>query len=481
MPKFQTISYTEWRRQVFSTQMFHDGVAAPPPERLLQAIWHHQRLRRDQLQTVDGRSLRILHPGFWNHEAGPDFRGAIVQFDTDQAQCGDVEIDLRPADWHNHGHDQNAAFRNVVLHVVWEGPGHSSQPTLELKSLLDAPVSELGEWLDSGNAHQLPAAMAGRCAAPLTEVSAERLADLLRQAALCRLQAKASQLQARARQAGWEQALWEGLCRALGYKHNGWPMQRIAEVVAGSPTDSSVDSVVLAWQARLLGVAGLLPAEPSDAATGAQGYFRRVWDVWWRERDAFAEFVLPRQVWRFHGMRPPNHPQRRLALAGHWLAGSGFFERLENWFLSGHERKAPGKFLLEALQVRADDYWSWHWKLDAVRLPKPQPLLGVARLTDLAMNAILPWFWIRAVAGQSQELQQTAETLYFAWPAAEDNAVLRFARQRLLGKVNQRPFRTAAEQQGLLQIVRDFCEHSNALCEACPFPGLILKAAPGSP
>jgi len=28
-------------------------------------------------------------------------------------------------------------------------------------------------------------------------------------------------------------------------------------------------------------------------------------------------------------------------------------------------------------------------------------------------------------------------------------------------------------QQGLLQIVRDFCAHSNALCENCRFPELV--------
>jgi hypothetical protein len=40
-------------------------------------------------------------------------------------------------------------------------------------------------------------------------------------------------------------------------------------------------------------------------------------------------------------------------------------------------------------------------------------------------------------------------------------------------------------QQGVLQIVRDYCEHSNALCESCRFPELVrsLSAtrAPGVP
>ena len=64
----------------------------------------------------------------------------------------------------------------------------------------------------------------------LRELGAERRQQLLQQAGLVRLQSKAAQFQARARQAGWEQSLWEGLFRALGYKHNVWPMQRVAEL-----------------------------------------------------------------------------------------------------------------------------------------------------------------------------------------------------------------------------------------------------------
>ena len=36
--------------------------------------------------------------------------------------------------------------------------------------------------------------------------------------------------------------------------------------------------------------------------------------------------------------------------------------------------------------------------------PKPQPLLGESRATDLAINVILPWFSTRARAGKNQHL-----------------------------------------------------------------------------
>jgi len=137
----------------------------------------------------------------------------------------------------------------------------------------------------------------------------------------------------------------------------------------------------------------------------------------------------------------------------------------------------PDKKLLASLheifQIERDDFWSWHWTFKSARMIKPQPLLGEARVTDLAVNVILPWLWIRARAGGNEELQREVERRLFAWPVAEDNSVLKLARQRLLGTSNARVLKGAAQQQGLMQIVRDFCEHTNAVCDDCRFPELV--------
>jgi hypothetical protein len=466
-------SYAEWRLRSGVVPALHED-HAPPPERLLQLAWRHQRLLRDRLVTLEGQRVLVLHPGFWNHEAGPDFRGAVVQFDGDPPRSGDVEIDLAASGWRAHGHDQNPAFQDVLLHVVWEGDGPTGLPTLVLKSLLDAPLNDLGLWLGSDAAKGLPEALAGRCAAPLRDLRPERLAELLHQAALVRLQGKAAQFHARARQTGWEQALWEGLCRALGFRHNLWPMQRLAELrLRLCPTESRLTAPAL--QARLLGVAGLLPTELPRAAASGSNYLRNLWDYWWREREAFSDCLLPRSLWRLAGLRPANHPERRLALAAHWLHAGGLPARLESWSRKLSADSSPAARLLELLQAPPDEFWSWHWTLRSKRLAKAQPLLGATRVTDLAMNIILPWLWMRAVEGRNEALQREIEGRYLVWPRGEDNAVLRLARQRLLGGAASRRLCTAAAQQGVLQIVRDFCEHSNALCANCRFPDLARE------
>jgi hypothetical protein len=94
-------------------------------------------------------------------------------------------------------------------------------------------------------------------------------------------------------------------------------------------------------------------------------------------------------------------------------------------------------------------------------------------VTDFAINVVIPWLWIRAVEGKSDEMQHRLEQRYFEWPAAEDNSVLRLARERLLGGKNRDILKGAASQQGLIQIVRDFCDHSNSICDNCKLPELV--------
>lgn len=441
---------------------------ARPPEHWLQHIWRHQRVLRDGLLLTDDRALRILHPGFWNRGPGPDFRGAIVRLDDGPPIQGDVEIDVDASGWSVHGHDRNPAYRAVVLHVVWERPtGGSPVPTWTMQDGLEAPLRDLVPWLEGEAPGLIPANVRGGCCAPLRRLGTAGLEALLLQAARHRLDRKAGEFIHRARHRGWEGALWEGLVSALGYRHNTWPLRCLAEWA--SPERDRMD--LLGAQACLFGLSGLLPAQPEGPNAG---HLRAMWDRWWREAGRWPLGGLPRDAWRLAGLRPANHPERRVALAGHWLAAGPRGGALVEAILNAADTATASANVARVLQPSGDAFWETHWTLRS-GATRPSPLLGGPRLVDLVVNVVLPWLWARAlaVADPAHDVRALVWRRFLEWPPGEDNAVLKMARLRLLGGEKRPLPRTAAIQQGFLQVAADFCDASNALCEGCGFPALV--------
>jgi hypothetical protein len=130
---------------------------------------------------------------------------------------------------------------------------------------------------------------------------------------------------------------------------------------------------------------------------------------------------------------------------------------------------------MDLFLAQKDAFWSRHPTWESKPMTTPQPLLGGARAVDLVINIVLPWLWARADVGGNTVLREKLELAYARVPAGEDNVILKLARQRLLARPRGLP-RLAFVQQGLLQIVRDFCAHSDSLCSQCCFPALVRAA-----
>ena len=85
-------------------------------EALLHYCWKHKLFPLQALQTIDHRTVEVIDPGLHNRHAGPDFFNAKVKIDG-TLWVGNVEIHDKASDWFAHGHDRDAAYDNVVLHV----------------------------------------------------------------------------------------------------------------------------------------------------------------------------------------------------------------------------------------------------------------------------------------------------------------------------------------------------------------------------
>ena len=450
-----------------------------PPDRLaedkseleLQAHWFAGDFGANFLTATNGERVEIVQFGVWNREAGPDFSDAAVRFpDRPDAPVvrGSIELDTSAEDWERHGHGANPAFDGVVLHLYLRHGGKMpftrtsqhrqvAQVQIDLRQLEQLPTPA-----------GLPLARPGRCSAPLRTLDHEQVRALLGAAAQYRLETKNRRWQRLAAVHGYDQALFQSLAVTLGYRENKLPFALLAQrlplrVLRGVGEGAA---------ALLLGVAGFLQT-PEPGGSGEDGretraYLRACWEHWWPHRGAMERLVLPAGAWKLGGLRPANHPQRRLAamaqLARHWPRLRALIDGGEGDFA-----KDAAKFLTGL----RDDFWDWHYTLVTPRGGRPVALIGASRATEMLANVLFP----RAIAARPERWAE-----YERLPAAQSNRRIETAAARLFdgsaaaGEGEPlRSVKTAVQQQGLLQIYEDFCLQDDSDCERCTFPERVRR------
>ncbi len=453
---------------VFAPVVLRDAdsnyVPLPISERLVQCIWYDQRVQ--SLQTVDGKPVTVIFPGWWNLEAGPDFRHATVKLGDEPELTGDVEIHLRADDWTHHGHGRDPLYDNVVLHVVlWETGSDFAPharlggtiPQIVLQHQLAAPLEQLCDEIDlDAYPHDAPN-HSGRCAALLKGLPATAVQALLESAGDERFTAKARKFTRWIHRAGAEQAFYEGWMEALGYKANKTAFRVLSQRLPARELAGQRKHLA----AILFGIANFLPT------SGVDSYGKRLWNQWWKLRPEFEDRILPAGAWRLYGIRPANHPHRRLGAAIALSKKHGnLLEKVTGAIESDGD---PGKLFLQA----RDDYWCTHFTLGGKTQRKPVELIGEARAKEIVANVVLPFL----AATDDDRLRAKAKARYDALRAAPSHSVLRLAGQQLFETpaIARRLLKTARQQQGLMQIFQDFCLNDKSACKQCQFPELVQR------
>ncbi len=421
----------------------------------LQARWFAGDFGR-RFQSIAGEQVEVVQFGTWNRAAGPDFADAAICIDHGAIVRGSVEFDLVDQSWEAHGHATNPAFDDTVLHVfVDAGARAFFSRTSTHRNVTQVRVDPTA--LPAGFETNLPLARPGRCHAPLRGLPEEKVRSILEAAAKFRLARKAQRLGRLIELHGLDEALFQELAGALGYKQNKLPFTLLAQRLPLKTLRATPNEL----EAILFGAAGFLAApDLAKFQPGTRTYLRGLWDSWWRRRDELERLVLPPRTWRLSGTRPLNHPQRRLAaladIAADWP------ELLRS--LGKDDLTVTGDFFLS----RSHPYWDRHYTLTSPPTDTKMALIGETRVTEILANVILP-------LRQSQA--QTVWSDYEKLPARLTNRRLETGAARLFGDDPRRIsfLKTVAHQQGLLQIYEDFCLQDNSDCAQCPFPEQMQK------
>lgn len=348
------------------------------PEKLLQKIWLRGDFDRNRAQLLDGRRITVVQPGRWNLLGGPDFKNARVRFGEGPEQTGDVELHLHASDWAAHGHANDRAYDGVMLHVVLFPPaddhvtrGRSGAiPVLTLLSLLHHDLEEYA-------AEDAVETLANRPAAQIVEVLGRlpplELVGLLERHAAERWRQKVHFARLRLQRLGWAEACHHAALEILGYRFNRAPMLRVA---AAHPLET--------WAA---------PTFTADAV-----------------------FEAERSGWSLQGLRPANHPRRRLQHYARWVrTRPDWTGRLAGWAES-LPVIPPGSTTGEARRAcRLTEFRArWAETLCAGEL-------GGTRFDNLVCDGFLPLLSARsdAARGERGAVEARSHELWHHWFAGD--------------------------------------------------------------
>ena len=477
--------------------------APTPPtvrERIVRCIWFDQSLATDRLRCDDGQKLRVLSPGWWNLESGPDFRNAALRIGAGPVVKGDVEVHLQSGLWHGHGHDADPAYNGVVLHVaLWNDAGRSSVataagavvPQLTLEPYLRTPLADLAESVDPAEYPEAGEASSGRCHALLAEgkVTLEWLERFLDHAGDQRIADKARRLAGRAADRDDDQLLYEAIAEGLGYKRNKAPALELArrlplallrERVGSRPEGTPLP---LAAESLLFGMAGLLPNEPAgdDLAREHAEQLRRLWDQF---GAGLADDALDAAQWSFDGTRPPNFPTRRVAALARVAARAveqGLQKTIRQALGPATGRLAPRELkvrraqLLDFFLSLRDPFWDARTTFTGKAMAHAAHLVGTDRAHTIVIDGLLPALLYQARRDNDRPFEELLHQLYATYPKLPSTAITRFMSLRMFGRpeAEMKLLRSARRQQGLYQLYADFCDSETATCTRCPLVRLL--------
>lgn len=491
-------------------------------ERFLRHIWSKQYLISN-LQTAGGKTLKVLDVGQLNSDGGPDFRNAKIKIDG-VTYSGDVEIHRTVVEWFQHQHQEDPRYNKVILHVVLETTGEIT-PTIVYSGRY-IPVLVLGKFL-SDSIHTIwQKAILDERAKKLETIqcfnknnilTSEALDHWLVKLSVERLELKLRRFEERLKQLAqerrmairewqrsygdlplegehneiplpfldlsqkdfsnkelWEQLLYEGVMEGLGYSKNREPFLRLAENMTlkiisniGMPvSDATIESL-------LFGAGNLLPKSKSLKEKEARQYVSKLRKRWKELRPQYHGEFLHSADWQFFPTRPSNFPTIRIAAASYLIK-----EFLENDVFRGiiQALKAQAssaekeRRLIQIFNIETNDFWKHHYGFNK-RATTNINALGVSRVREIIINAVLPIALLYARIFKDKIVREGVLDVYQSLTASENNSIIRLMENQLLKK--RLPLKSVSRQQALIQLYKYYC--AEGLCSDCDLSAALTR------
>jgi len=421
-------------------------------EELLNYIWFHKLYDFNRI-TVNGTGEKpvIINPGTRNTDSGPDFFNARIKTGR-TTWAGNVEVHVKSSDWKEHNHQNDDAYDNIILHVVYEDnepvfrKNGEKIPTVELKGLFDEKIISTYQSFIRSSAKIA-------CGNQLKNI--DRFSRFAWMESLCieRLEEKANVIQDELENSGmdFQEIFYRKLGRNFGFNTNADAFELLTKSlpfsVIGKHTDRQ-DQL----ESLLYGQAGMLNEKLKDDYPVALNREYRFL------KEKYKLKPIEPKVWKFLRMRPFNFPSVRISqFAGLLHASSGLLTRiLEHNNLND---------LYALFSIEASEYWHDHSRFDKKSKPKSVKL-GISSVDLILINTVIPFSFIYGKLFRKEEMQDKA-LLWYEKIKPEKNHVTRDFLSLGLQIEN------AKQSQAVLQLKNNYCDKKR--CLDCRFGHLLIS------
>ncbi len=409
-------------------------------EEFLHYIWKFKHFQLP-INLVSGESVSILDPGQHNTNAGPDFFNSRIKIGN-TIWAGNVEIHVKASDWYNHNHQNNKAYDNIILHIVFKNDKDIKRqngetiPVIEMKGNINESLYDRYQSFMTSKSYVA-------CNLLIQGVDRFLINNWIDRLLVERLEQKATEVKERLAFNGnnWEQTFYEFMARNFGFKTNAVAFELLSQSLPLMYLGKHKNNLYQI-EALLFGQSGLLSTKCDDK------YFIELKKEYEFLQRKFSLIPIDPHLWRFMRMRPSNFPTIRIAEFADLIYQSShlFSKILEIEKFSD---------ILPLFGVSPSEYWHDHYIFGKTSVKRTKKL-GKNAIYLIAINTIIPFIFVYGSLKKEQKYIDRALRFLDQIPG-ESNSIIK--KWKEMGMNTHTAFNT----QALLQLQNNYCNKKRCL------------------
>jgi hypothetical protein len=417
-------------------------------EQLLHYVWKHKLFNKSHLKTSDGQPIEIFSVGEHNHNAGPDFFNARVKINGTE-WAGSIEIHIKSSDWYAHGHDNDPAYNNVILHVVAE---NDSEIKTQNKTTVPTFLMKYDNRLSSNYQTLINSTKWVACQDHFSQID-PLLRNMWNETLLIqRLERKSETVRSLMAKTNndLDEVFFKMFCQNMGFKTNKQPFEQLSRKISLKMI-RTLGNNVLRIESLLFGAAGLLHHPKDEYQENLAKEFEHL-------KTKFNIEPMDPVVWKFARMRPVNFPTIRLAQLSSILAKhTSFAQQLKSANTIEHVH--------QLIKTNTAEYWKTHYTFGKLSKSRNKTI-GTSSADNIIINSVFPFLFEVSRYYDDHKIQKKVFSWMEALPAEQNKIIENW--KSIGAEID-----SAYTSQAAIELYNEYCIQQK--CLNCRLGGYIIR------